>query len=114
VVFSSLDPDMIRAEANTPWGVRALKGYLNFAKNGITARPEISPGAEASNEHEAAIGSVLKSQGYDVVPQIGVSGYFIDLAVRRKSLAHSCSESNLMERAITQADPPGIATDSVK
>jgi very-short-patch-repair endonuclease len=82
VVFSSLDPDMIRAEANTPWGVRALKGYLNFAKNGITARPEISPGAEASNEHEAAIGSVLKSQGYDVVPQIGVSGYFIDLAVR--------------------------------
>jgi very-short-patch-repair endonuclease len=82
VVFSSLDPDMIRAETNTPWGVRALKGYLNFAKNGITARPEISPGAEASNEHEAAVGSVLKAQGYDVVPQIGVSGYFIDLAVR--------------------------------
>jgi superfamily I DNA and/or RNA helicase/very-short-patch-repair endonuclease len=82
VLFSSLDPDMIRAEANTPWGVRALKGYLNFAKNGISARPEISPGAESSNEHEAAVGAVLKAEGYEVVPQVGVSGYFIDLAVR--------------------------------
>ena len=82
VVFSSLDPDMIRSEPSTPWGVRALKGYMQFAKNGITARAEVSPGAEPSNEHEAAVGGVLKAQGYDVVPQVGVSGYFIDLAVR--------------------------------
>jgi hypothetical protein len=26
--------------------------------------------------------TVLKSHGYDVVPQVGVSGYFIDLGVR--------------------------------
>jgi very-short-patch-repair endonuclease len=82
VVFSSLDPDMIRSEPSTPWGVRALKGYMQFAKNGVSARAEISPGAEPSNEHEAAVGAVLKGQGYDVVPQVGVSGYFIDLAVR--------------------------------
>jgi very-short-patch-repair endonuclease len=82
VLFSSLDPDMIRADANTPWGVRALKGYLHFAKNGISTTPQISPSAEPSNEHEAAVGAVLKEQGYDVVPQVGVSGYFIDLAVR--------------------------------
>jgi very-short-patch-repair endonuclease len=82
VVFSSLDPDMIRSEPSTPWGVRALKGYMQFAKNGISASPQVSPGAEPSNEHEAAVGSVLKAQGYDVVPQVGVSGYYIDLAVR--------------------------------
>lgn len=82
VVFSSLDPDMIRADAGTPWGVRALKGYMQFARNGISARPELSPGAEPSNEHEAAVGSVLKAEGYEVIPQVGVSGYFIDLAVR--------------------------------
>ena len=82
VVFSSLDPDMIRSEPGTPWGVRALKGYMQFAKNGISARPEVSPGAEPSNEHEAAVGSVLKANGYDIVPQVGVSGYYIDLAVR--------------------------------
>lgn len=82
VVFSSLDPDMIRSDPGTPWGVRALKGYLQFAKSGISAAPEISPGAEPSNAQEAAVGSVLKAYGYDVVPQVGVSGYFIDLAVR--------------------------------
>ncbi len=82
VVFSSLDPDMIQTTASTPWGVRALKGYMQYAKNGISASPVISPGAESSNEHEAAVGAVLKANGYDVVPQVGVSGYFIDLAVR--------------------------------
>ncbi len=87
VVFSSLDPDLIRDEPGTPWGVRALKGYLRFAMSGITARPEISAGAETANEHEAAVGYVLKSHGYDVVPQVGVSGYFIDLAVRHPTKA---------------------------
>lgn len=82
VVFSSLDPDMIQTTPATPWGVRALKGYMQFARSGISAQPVISPGAESSNEHEAAVGSVLKANGYDVVPQVGVSGYFIDLAVR--------------------------------
>jgi very-short-patch-repair endonuclease len=82
VLFSSLDPDMIRSESTTPWGVRALKGYMHFAKSGVSVSPQISPGAEPSNEHEAAVGSVLKAQGYDVVPQVGVSGYYIDLAVR--------------------------------
>ena len=82
VVFSSLDPDLIRDEPSTPWGVRALKGYMKFAKSGITARPEISPGAEPANEHEAAVGYVLKEHGYTVVPQVGVCGYFIDLAVK--------------------------------
>jgi len=82
VLFSSLDPDMIRADANTPWGVRALKGYLHFAKNGISTTPQISPSAEPSNEHEAAVGAVLKEQGLRCCATGGVSGYFIDLAVR--------------------------------
>ncbi len=82
VVFSSLDPDFIRDEPGTAWGVRALKGYMRFAKSGVTAQPQISPGAEPSNEHEAAVSFVLRSHGYEVVPQVGVSGYFIDLGVR--------------------------------
>ena len=82
VVFSSLDGDQIQVAPSTPWGVKALKAYLDYAKKGISSQPEISPGAEPSNEHEAAIGYVLKAHGYEVVSQVGVSGYFIDLAVR--------------------------------
>lgn len=82
VVFSSIDGDEIHVTPSTPWGVKALKAYLDYAKKGIQAQPEISPGAEPANEHEAAISYVLKDRGYEVVPQVGVSGYFIDLAVR--------------------------------
>jgi very-short-patch-repair endonuclease/DNA polymerase III delta prime subunit len=85
VVFSSIDGDQIQVAPSTPWGVKALKAYLDYAKKGISSQPTISPGAEPSNEHEAAIGHVLKANGYEVVPQVGVSGYFIDLAVRHPS-----------------------------
>ena len=85
VVFSSLDPNDINVTPSSPWGVRALKAYLDFAKAGISSQPLISPGAEPSNEHEAAIGTLLKESGFEVVPQVGVSGHFIDLAVRHPS-----------------------------
>jgi very-short-patch-repair endonuclease len=81
VVFSSIDPMDINVTAATPWGVRALRGYLDYAKRGISSQPVVSPGAEPANEHEAAIGTLLKENGFDFVPQVGVSGYFIDLAV---------------------------------
>jgi very-short-patch-repair endonuclease len=82
VAFSSIDPDMIQTSPATPWGVRALKGYLQFAKTGVLDGSAVHSGGEPDNEHEAAIGTVLRTHGYDVVPQVGVSGYFIDLGVR--------------------------------
>jgi very-short-patch-repair endonuclease len=36
----------------------------------------------ASNDFERSVGDVLKEHGYDVVSQVGVAGFFIDLAVR--------------------------------
>jgi len=55
--------------------------------------------------------TVLKEKGYDVVPQVGVAGFFIDLGVRiPPSLARSCSALNATVQAIIQAGPPEIAT----
>ncbi len=34
VVFSSLDPERIQTTSNSPWGLRALKQYLIFARTG--------------------------------------------------------------------------------
>jgi very-short-patch-repair endonuclease len=67
---------------STPWGVKALKGYLHFAKTGVLSLLNEGSGREPDNEHEVAIGSFLKAHGYEVVPQVGVSGYFIDISVR--------------------------------
>ena len=81
VVFSSLDPERIQTTANSPWGVRALKQYLIFARTGVLQQADEGTG-QPTNDFERSIGAVLKEKGYDVVPQVGVAGFFIDLGVR--------------------------------
>jgi very-short-patch-repair endonuclease len=81
LVFSSLDPDRIQTTANSPWGLRALKQYLIFARTGILQQP--NDGLEQpTNDFERSVGTVLKEKGYDVVAQVGVAGFFIDLGVK--------------------------------
>jgi very-short-patch-repair endonuclease len=77
-VFSSLDPDRIR---DTGRGVRVLKEYLTFARTGVLEAPNVESGQPA-NDFEGSVGGILKEGGFDVVPQVGVAGFFIDLAVR--------------------------------
>jgi very-short-patch-repair endonuclease len=81
VVFSSLDPDKIQTTANSPWGVRALKDYLLYARTGILQQAD-DGNDQPTNDFERSIGAVLKENNYDVVPQVGVAGFFIDLGVR--------------------------------
>src|SRR5262249_49577976 len=81
VVFSSLDPERIQTTPNSPWGVRALKQYLVFARTGILQQAD-EGGGQPENDFERSVGNVLKEKGYEVVPQVGVAGYFIDLGVR--------------------------------
>jgi superfamily I DNA and/or RNA helicase/very-short-patch-repair endonuclease len=80
-VFSSLDPDKIQTSGSSPWGLRALKKYLTFARTGVLDSPD-DQGEQPTNDFERSVGSVLKENGFDVVPQVGVAGFFIDLAVR--------------------------------
>lgn len=81
VVFSSLDPDRIQTTPNSPWGVRALKQYLTYARTGILQQAE-EEGDQPTNDFERSVGTALKEKGYDIVPQVGVAGFFIDLGVR--------------------------------
>ncbi len=80
-VFSSLDPDRIQTTASSAWGLRALKQYLTFARTGILESPD-DGGSQPTNDFERSVGTVLKDKGFDAVPQVGVAGFFVDLAVR--------------------------------
>lgn len=65
-------------------GVRHLKNYLDFAERGSKALAldlEDSLGDVESPFEEQVIDRI-RSWGYDVVPQVGVAGYRIDMAVR--------------------------------
>lgn len=81
VVFSSLDPNLIQTNPSTAWGVKALKQYLLYARSGILEQAD-DGAAQPTNDFEMSVGSILKEHGYDVVPQVGVAGFFIDLAIR--------------------------------
>jgi very-short-patch-repair endonuclease len=64
--------------------LRALKQYLIFARTGILQQAD--DGLD-TNDFERSVGAVLKEKGYEVVPQVGVAGFFIDLGVKHPAKA---------------------------
>lgn len=82
-IFSSIDPDKIVADTKSSWGVRAFKEFLRYAKSGKLQydRPKESGGMPDS-DFEIHVMDRLKAHGYHVVPQVGVGGFSIDLAVK--------------------------------
>ena len=71
-------PSAIAAE-----GVRHLHRYLNFAANGESALAlEISEsGLDAESPFEEEVIRVIRSWGYEAVPQVGAAGYRIDIGI---------------------------------
>lgn len=64
-------------------GVAELRRYLDYAANGLSALSlddSLSLG-DAESPFEESVLSWLRSEGYTVTPQVGSSGYRIDMAV---------------------------------
>jgi len=62
-------------------GIAALRGYLEFAETGVI--PDFGQSAgDADNDFELDVAAVLRSRGYEVEPQIGVTGFFIDIGIK--------------------------------
>ena len=80
-LFTSMRANDIRIEATSRWGVRALKNYLTYAQGGHLDSGKIT-GREPDSEFERWVMEMLQESGYETVPQLGVAGYYIDLAVR--------------------------------
>jgi very-short-patch-repair endonuclease len=81
VIYSSMDADWIKVEPSSSWGVRALKAYLSYARTGILDHTTLAT-REPDSDFEISVASALRDKGFEVVPQVGVAGFFIDLAVR--------------------------------
>jgi very-short-patch-repair endonuclease len=79
-VFCSFDPSMLRVSETSPRGLCVLRDYLRFAqeKNLETGR---FTAREPGSDFEVEVSRALRAQGYDVHPQVGVAGYYLDLAV---------------------------------
>lgn len=79
-VFASITDEDIDLERGKGKGVFAFKLFLHFARTGrlgITQTTE----RQYESSFEIQVGKALQRHGYQVHPQVGISGFFIDLAI---------------------------------
>jgi len=79
-VFSNFKADEVRLGGTDARGVAALKRYLQYAETGQLDLPSPSERAPDS-AFEEHVRAAVQSLGYEVHPQIGSGGFFIDLGV---------------------------------
>lgn len=80
-LFTSMVPEDIVVDERTPLGTKALRDYLDFAKRGVLVTTDENV-REPDSDFEVSVANVITSLGYEVKPQLGVAGFFIDMAVR--------------------------------
>lgn len=80
-IFTSMRPEDIRPDEKSQRGIHVLKAYLEYAETGKLDAGSVS-GREPDSEFEELVRDSLQDKGFDVVSQVGVAGYFIDLAVK--------------------------------
>ncbi|MCY3551621.1 MAG: DUF3320 domain-containing protein [Candidatus Poribacteria bacterium] len=82
VVFSNFRASDLQLDIDAPFGVRALKTFLDYAETGNLPVPESNnPLVDPESPFEESVYEFLKSQGCKVSKQVGCAGYRIDLAV---------------------------------
>jgi superfamily I DNA and/or RNA helicase/very-short-patch-repair endonuclease len=83
IVYSSFKAEQLDANRSKARGVHDLKNFLEYAEKGaiaIAARSEGSVGGFDS-PFEEAVSEALTAKGWQVAPQIGVSGFRVDLGI---------------------------------
>ena len=79
-VFSSITQDDIDLDRGRSRGVAALKTFLSYARSGCLDVGQAT-GRDFDSEFEREVARALQSHGHQVHAQVGVAGFFIDLAV---------------------------------
>ncbi len=80
-VFASITADDIDPDRAHGRGVAVLKTFLHYAATGVLGTAEVS-GRGFASPFEAEVARALTGLGHQVDGQIGVAGFFVDLAVR--------------------------------
>jgi very-short-patch-repair endonuclease len=81
VTFSSMQASDVIPTPTGHRGVNIFKLYLDYANSG-RIEPGAFSGRAPDSDFEVFVADSLRQHGFEVVPQVGVAGYFIDLAVK--------------------------------
>lgn len=80
-VFASIRSDQILVDGKRQ-GVRDFHLFLKYAETGVLVDRGQGTGKQHDSPFEAQVEAVLRRGGFSVERQVGVAGYFIDLAVK--------------------------------
>lgn len=83
IVFGSLRGEQIDIARTQALGVHDLRKFLTFAEHGAMALAGLHEGSvgDFDSEFEKEVAALLRLKGWQVVPQVGVSGFRVDLGV---------------------------------
>jgi len=80
-VFSSLQADDLRIEPDSGLGPKVFKTFLRYAETGELESASAPAQREEMSPFETGVRHALEAEGYEVHSQVGVAGFFIDLAI---------------------------------
>ncbi|MFC0819618.1 DUF4011 domain-containing anti-phage protein Hhe [Moraxella marmotae] len=80
-IFSSMSSSDILAVETSSKGVKALKAFLEYCERGHLYQT-VATGKAPDSDFEIAVIKALEKHGYQCEPQVGVNGFFLDVAVR--------------------------------
>ncbi|NDW06049.1 DUF4011 domain-containing protein [Jiella pacifica] len=80
IIVTSLKTGDVVPTPSSSRGVQVFKGFLDYARGGAVY--DDAEARDAESPFEEFVAEKLAAAGYDVVHQIGVEGFRIDLAVR--------------------------------
>jgi very-short-patch-repair endonuclease len=83
LLYTSLRPNDVVITETSSQGVRSLREYLGYAEG--AAFVDHDEGGEADSDFEEFVADRIRAFGYEVVPQVGVEGFRIDLGVKHSA-----------------------------
>jgi len=80
VIFANFKHSDLKLASNAPFGLRALKTFLEYAENRQLIEYE-PPSDQSDSSFEETVYEFLKNNKYEVHKQVGCAGFRIDLAI---------------------------------
>lgn len=80
-IFSSMGPEDIVTGPTSKRGVQALRDFLSYCETGILHKTVSDTGRGPDSDFEISVMSALRDEGFECISQVGVAGFFIDVAV---------------------------------
>ncbi len=81
-IFSSMRSDDILISETAKRGVIALRNFLDYAEKGNMDGTPLFTGKAPDSDFEVSVIETLHQAGFESEAQVGVAGFFIDLAVK--------------------------------